>query len=183
MPVKPHCSQSHPYLGESCPCQSSRKIPILLCACGASAVEIFVDKFGEWPICSACLAREIGVSSSEASPESHRPDNLLSSDHPDPSANLPRNPYGLTDRQMDIARLAHLRQKDIAAILSLSPNAVRSHMRIILRKLNVSSHYDIPYVINLSPSLLSLSDASHPGVTPSVLCPHCNKPIHVILSQ
>ena len=183
MPVKPHCPQGHPYLGESCPCQSFKKIPILLCACGAFAVEIFADKYGEWPICSACLARELGVPSPETSPDSPQSTSLLLYEHPGSSPNIPRNPYGLTDRQMDIARLAHLRQKDIASILSLSPTKVRSHMRIILRKLNVASHYDIPYVINLTPSLLSLSDASHPGVTPSILCPHCNKPVHVILSQ
>lgn len=138
-----HCQQ--PYLGRNCPCQQGRKTPRLECECGKPATAVWVDDFGEWPLCSRCLALE----QDEFAPLPIRPtvSDLLQGRGTEFSlqdlianSDLARC---LTRREMQVASLAHLPDEEIGNFLFISTRTVRWHLQNIRRKLGVSERAEI----------------------------------------
>lgn len=56
---------------------------------------------------------------------------------------LPRLSTGLTPRELDIIKLAHMPVKDISSRLFISPYTVENHIANISRKLNVSGKSEL----------------------------------------
>jgi len=144
--IKAVCSCcQQPYLGRNCPCQQGRKAPRLECECGKPAAAVWVDDFGEWPLCSRCLSLEQDEFSPLPLPR--KAPELLPERETDFSlrdliagSDLARS---LTRREMQVASLAHLSDEEIGNHLFISTRTVRWHLHNIRRKLKVSERGEI----------------------------------------
>jgi len=141
--IKERCKKcDRIYKGEECPCGTGRRYRELKCDCGEPAAEVYHDRLGEWPFCSACLKRYMEPDGEERLP-----------DH---NAQVPKGggegahdyPFALTRRQYEIAQLSNLSDKEIGEKLSISRSTVNAHMKIIFKKLGVQSRHEIRYVLS-----------------------------------
>lgn len=141
--IKEHCPVcSKIYLGEHCRCQSHKRVRSPRCDCGSKAVEVLLNDLGEWPLCKRCLAVAVASVGQEMVSEDQQDDPVSASSPAGSGMELP--PYNLTWRQYQIARMAHLSNPKIAEALSISPETVKSHMCLILKKLGARSRHQVP---------------------------------------
>ncbi|MBN1146871.1 MAG: hypothetical protein JXA78_06430 [Anaerolineales bacterium] len=165
--IKAHCPKcGRTYLGETCSCRLRRKPAPLKCECGKPAKEIYVDDLGEWPMCADCL--ELALDEFACMP---LPDYRLQDDPgifdelvPIPSlgSSAPAQacigawpgarPFGLTEREYQVAALAHLDNQHIAERLVITESTVQDHIRKILKKLKLRSRYEIRHVLGRPPA-------------------------------
>ena len=109
--IKPRCPGcNYPYLEDDCPWQEGRHARRLECDCGNPAVEVWDDELGEWPLCEDCLR----LAQDEFAPLP-LPDHSKDVIAPVPAAlpvmdsePAPEIPYGLTQRELQIARLSYM---------------------------------------------------------------------------
>ena len=103
-------------------------------------MEVYLDRLGEWALCKACL--QIAQDDDQAEFASGKPATC-----PKPEERT-KYPFDLTARQYQIARLAHLTNQEIASRLMISPLTVKSHMKIIFRKMGVHSRHEIHHLLD-----------------------------------
>jgi DNA-binding CsgD family transcriptional regulator len=159
--IKPRCPICNSiYLDPACPCREGRKPHNLECECGKPASEIYVDKLGEWPLCSACLELELDEFAPLPLPDYKDEDDplllderipLAASDTYEPLIQTPL-PFDLTAREYQVALLAHLSYQQIAARLKLSEWTVKAHFKSVLQKLGIRSKHEIPHVLRAAES-------------------------------
>lgn len=139
-----HCKRI--YLGERCPCEGQGRYRKLKCDCGKPAAEVWLDDLGEWPLCAVCL-HSLEDEPAPGTPLDEREDGNGDGDGQEGDLLPAEYPFGLTRRQYEIALLAHLSSEEIARRLTISENTVNSHMKLIFKKLNVKSRYEIQHVL------------------------------------
>jgi DNA-binding CsgD family transcriptional regulator len=159
--IKPRCPICNSiYLDPACPCREGRKPQKLECECGKPASEIYVDRLGEWPLCSACLELELDEFAPLPLPDYREEDDpfllderipLAASNSDEPRIQTPL-PFDLTEREYQVALLAHLSYQQIAARLMLSKWTVKAHFKSILKKLGLRSRHEIPHVLRAAES-------------------------------
>ncbi len=156
--IKPHCPIcSHIFTGPACFCRQGRPPRPLKCECGRPAAEIYQDDLGEWPLCARCLELEQdGFAPMPLSGRSAEDDPYLFNERIPLSIPAGQGgesdgfpPCGLTDREYEIAQLAHLPNAEIAFLSKISPSTVKSYFSRILKKLGVHSRYEIPYCLRV----------------------------------
>jgi DNA-binding CsgD family transcriptional regulator len=140
------------YLGPACACRTGARPRRLACACGRPAVEVWVDDLGEWPLCSRCLAKvqasQANLSESapsggavpqpEAAPTDAGPSQGgLPAPSPDEMRAL------LTPREFEVAKLAHLTNRQIADRLGVSIGTVKSQMISLRHKLGLHTRVEV----------------------------------------
>lgn len=159
--IKPNCERcGKPYLGEECACMRGRRPSSLGCDCGEQAEAVWVDEFGEWPLCRTCL-RLAEEESAQMPPPRWRKDEVASV--PGELASVEKGdelPFGLTMREFQVACLAHYSDKQIAETLALSPHTVHSHLKQVFRKLGIRSRFEIPFILTREHIEGERSDAS-----------------------
>ncbi len=57
-------------------------------------------------------------------------------------------PFGMTDREYEIAQLAHLKNAEVAFLLKITPETVKSHFSRIIKKIGIHSKHEIPYFLH-----------------------------------
>ncbi len=68
------------------------------------------------------------------------------------------NPFDLSEREEQIARLADRSDEEIAKQLFISIDTVKTHFKKIRKKLGIRSRYEIPYVLDRDQGINSLLD-------------------------
>ena len=169
-----HCRRI--YLGERCPCEGQRRYRKLKCDCGKPAEEVWLDDLGEWPLCADCL-HDLEEEPAPGTVLDEREDGNGAGDGQESDLLPAEYPFGLTRRQYENALLAYLSSEEIARRLTISVNTVNSHMKLIFKKLNVKSRYEIPHVLGSQEGVpdLSASQAEAGGddqlvITVSISC-------------
>ncbi len=61
----------------------------------------------------------------------------------------PRNPFGLTERELQVASLSHLPRCKIAEQLGLSEMTVKVHLRKVLLKMRLKTRSEISEVLKV----------------------------------
>lgn len=148
MPVKPGCPFCHqPYLAAVCVCRGNPPAPRLVCACGQPALAVWETESGERPVCAACLALEQSEAAGQPPAAGHagRPGFAWRAGLPAMGPAAASLAGELTRRELQIASLAHLPDKEIARRLFLSVSTVRWHLRNARRKLGVHRRLEIKY--------------------------------------
>lgn len=139
--IKPHCPTCHQiYLGEKCQCGSDKRNRALVCECGAPAVEVYQDRLGEWALCEVCL--RIAENDIDGPRFLDQLSNFATIKPVKVSY-----PFGLSARQYEVARLAHLSNQQIAAKLMISTLTVKAHMKIVFKKMGVRSRHEIRHLL------------------------------------
>jgi DNA-binding CsgD family transcriptional regulator len=159
--IKPRCPVCNSiFLDPACSCREGRKPQKLECECGKPASEIYVDRLGEWPLCSACLELELDEFAPMPLPDYRDKDDpfllderipLAASSADEPLIQTPL-PFDLTEREYQVALLAHLSYQQIAARLKLSEWTVKAHFKSVLQKLGIRSKHEIPHVLRAAES-------------------------------
>jgi DNA-binding CsgD family transcriptional regulator len=164
--IKGRCPVCQRYfLGPVCPCGSGPRPRRLKCACGREAVEVWADNLGEWPICTRCLAQVqddlADLSNGEQSCEEPAPQtqtdagpSLPDGEYepepalPGPSMSLDEVRLLLTRRELEVARLAHLTNRQIADQLGISIGTVKSQLHSIRHKLGLRARSEVVHLFS-----------------------------------
>ena len=148
--IKEHCPDCNSiYIGDICPCRKGKNVRKLECECGKPAKEIYTDRLGEWPLCKECLALELDEFAPLPLPNYH--DEYQEESLTPATGNRNQNdgnPFDLSEREEQIARLADRSDEEIAKQLYISIETVKTHFKNIRKKLGIRSRYEIPYVLD-----------------------------------
>ncbi|MFC2043275.1 helix-turn-helix transcriptional regulator [Chloroflexota bacterium] len=160
--IKEHCPDCNSiYISDNCPCGKGKKPRKLECECGKPAKEIYTDRLGEWPLCKECLALELDEFAPLSLPNYH--DEYQEESLTPASGNMiedDENPWDLSEREEQIARLSDLSDEEIAKQFFISIDTVKSHFKSIRKKLGIRSRYEIPYVLDRNQGKYSALDES-----------------------
>jgi len=105
-----------------------------------------VDDLGEWPLCERHLQEMIDPWHHYLLPVHTKSSASQASRRRKPATGAPEkpgNPYGLTEREMQIAVLCRLPRRSIAEKLNLKEGTVKTHLRHIAWKMRVNSRQEI----------------------------------------
>lgn len=149
--IKPHCPDcGKPYLGAACQCRRTGKWRVLRCPCGRAAIEVTEDVLGELPLCAKHLKKVSSSWAGRLAPLVRKAISSLASPTPPlprqamrPPEAKPQHPFGLTEREMQVARLSHLPRRKIAEELGLSEMTVKVHLRQVMLKMRVKARSEI----------------------------------------
>jgi DNA-binding CsgD family transcriptional regulator len=121
-----------------------KRMKRIYCTCGKLAEDVYIDDLGEWPMCEECLKTVQDEYAHLPLPDWDA-EILQGDDEFEDKYDRGDPPFGLTDRQYQIAQLTHLSNDEIAEQLNISPATVQDHFNAIHKKLGIRSRHEIPY--------------------------------------